>query len=121
MDDAERTRPLVITKSDPSRLTIEWADGHRSEFPARWLRDACPCARCVDEVTGRPIHDPTTTDADIATTQVALVGHYALSIGFSDGHATGIYTFRMLREGDAEGGRKAGGPVPGAPNAPTGP
>jgi DUF971 family protein len=28
---------------------------------------------------------------------VSLVGLYALSIGFSDGHATGIYTFVMLR------------------------
>jgi len=100
-DDADRTRPKVITKSDPTRVAIEWADGHRSDLSARRLRDACPCARCVDEVTGRPIHDPATTAPDITTAQVALVGHYALSIGFSDGHHTGIYPFRMLRELDA--------------------
>lgn len=104
MSDTDRTRPLVITKSDPSRVTIEWADGQRSVFSARWLRDVCPCARCVDEVTGRPIHDPASTAADITTAKVALVGHYALSIGFSDGHATGIYTFRMLRERDPGAG-----------------
>jgi ATP-binding protein involved in chromosome partitioning len=95
---ADRTRPLVITKSDPSRLSIEWADGHRSEFSARRLRDLCPCARCVDELTGRPIHDPASTAADIETARVALVGHYALTIGFTDGHSTGIYPFVMLRE-----------------------
>lgn len=95
-DDA--TRPKVITKSDPTRVTIEWADGHTSELSARALRDMCPCAHCVDEVTGRPIHDPSTTDPNIRTTDVSLVGLYALSIAFSDGHHTGIYPFRMLRE-----------------------
>ncbi len=91
------TQPRVITKSDPTRVVIEWRDGARSEFSAQLLRDICPCARCVDEVTGRPIHDPRSTAADITTAHVSLVGHYALSIGFSDGHATGIYTFVMLR------------------------
>ena len=32
---------------------------------------------------------------------VALVGHYALSIGFSDGHDTGIFTYRALRAASA--------------------
>jgi DUF971 family protein len=91
------TQPRIITKSDPTRVVIEWRDGARSEFSARMLRDICPCARCVDEVTGRPIHDPRSTAADITTAHVSLVGLYALSIGFSDGHATGIYTFVMLR------------------------
>lgn len=28
--------------SHPSLLSIEWADGRRSDFPALWLRDNCP-------------------------------------------------------------------------------
>jgi DUF971 family protein len=28
---------------------------------------------------------------------VGLIGQYALQIGFASGHATGIYTFRYLR------------------------
>ena len=29
---------------------------------------------------------------------MALVGQYALQIAFASGHATGIYTFRYLRQ-----------------------
>ena len=30
--------------------------------------------------------------------EVGLIGQYALMIGFASGHATGIYTFRYLRD-----------------------
>jgi len=39
---------------------------------------------------------------------VALVGQYALQIAFASGHATGIYTFRYLRQ-------LAAGEAPGTP------
>jgi DUF971 family protein len=35
---------------------------------------------------------------DIRITDLATVGRYAYSISWSDGHNTGIYTLRMLRE-----------------------
>ena len=91
------TTPKVITKSDPRRLAIEWTDGSTSELSARELRDRCPCAHCVDEHTGRRRHDPGTTPPDIETRNVRLVGHYALAIGFSDGHDSGIFPWSMLR------------------------
>jgi len=34
---------------------------------------------------------------DIAITRIWSVGNYALGIAFSDGHDTGIYTFKSLR------------------------
>ena len=92
------TQPLEIKKSDPTRLEIRWADGERSLFSAKALRDFCPCAWCVDEHSGIRRHDPATTPAEIQTRAVSLVGHYALAIGFSDGHDTGIYPYRLLRE-----------------------
>jgi DUF971 family protein len=36
--------PRVITRSDPTKLVIEWADGHRTEYSAAELRRICPCA-----------------------------------------------------------------------------
>src|ERR1700729_1740605 len=30
-------------------LEIDWQDGHRSAWSFAWLRDACPCATCIDE------------------------------------------------------------------------
>ena len=35
--------------------------------------------------------------AELTLDQVALVGQYAVQIGFASGHSTGIYTFRNLR------------------------
>ena len=96
-EEARRTQPRVITKSDPTRLVVEWADGGRTELTAVELRNLCPCANCVDEHTGRQRYDRSSTPADLETRHVSLVGHYALAIGFSDGHDTGIFTYRQLR------------------------
>lgn len=93
-------RPKVITRSDPRALEIEWSDGHVSRFSTAELRGFCPCARCVNEVTGVRMHDPASVPADLTHTDVRLVGHYALALRFSDGHDTGIYPFRFLRESD---------------------
>ncbi len=91
-------QPRTITKSDPARLVIEWSDGATHDLPAPTLRDACPCARCVDEHTGAQRYDAKTTSDDLRTSNVELCGNYALSIDFSDGHNTGIFTWTRLRQ-----------------------
>ena len=96
-------RPRVITKSDPSKVEIEWSDGRVSRFSAAELRGMCPCAQCVNEVTGVRMHDPGSVPADLTQADVRLVGNYAIAVRFGDGHETGIYTFRMLRECDPAG------------------
>ncbi len=80
-----------------SYLVIEW-DGaeHVGLFETRALRLACPCAGCVDEMSGRPILDPATVPAEVLAEGLELVGSYGLKIRWSDGHSTGIYTFRFL-------------------------
>jgi DUF971 family protein len=89
--------PRVILKSDPTRLVIDWHGGGRSEFSAAQLRAACPCARCVNEVTGVRMHDPKSVPPGLLQQEARLVGNYALAFRFSDGHDTGIYPFTMLR------------------------
>jgi DUF971 family protein len=90
--------PVRITKSDPRAIVIEWDDGRRSVLSARALRSACPCAGCIDELTGIRRHDPASVSPDLVQDDVRLVGNYAIAIQFSDGHATGIYPFAMLRD-----------------------
>ncbi len=93
---ADTTIPHRITRRDDG-LVIEWRPGtHLALFPARMLRLACPCAACVEEMTGRPLLDPSRVPAGITPVSVALVGAYGLRIGWSDGHDTGIYTFERL-------------------------
>ncbi len=89
--------PYRITRREDG-LLLEWDQaGHEALYPARALRLACPCAACVDEMSGRPILDPATVPADVRPLSVALVGSYGLRVAWSDGHGTGIYTFERLR------------------------
>ena len=89
--------PYAITRRDDG-LLIEWdAAGHSWLYPARELRLACPCAACIEEMSGRPLLDPESVPADVRPVSAALVGGYGLRIVWSDGHSTGIYTFERLR------------------------
>jgi DUF971 family protein len=93
-------QPLVIRRSDPGKLEIEWADGHRTSYTAAELRGVCPCAGCINEVTGVRMHDPASVPASLTQSDVRFVGNYAIALQFSDGHNTGIFPFRYLRDHD---------------------
>ena len=97
-DPAATTPRSVGPSSDERRLRIEWQDGHTTELEPRLLRLACPCAGCIEEMTGRPLLDPEKVPADVYMTGVRYVGRYALRFDWSDGHNTGIYPFDRLRE-----------------------
>ena len=48
-----RVYPSEIGPSDDERnLRVVWGDGVVSEYDPRSLRILCPCAGCVDEMTG---------------------------------------------------------------------
>jgi ATP-binding protein involved in chromosome partitioning len=94
------TTPSVITRSDPTRIEIEWSDGHKTLYSAAELRALCPCAMCVNELSGQRMHDPASVPSDLTQKEARMVGHYALTMTFSDGHHTGIFTFPFLRGHD---------------------
>lgn len=90
---------------DGSRLRITWKDGVTSEYVPHYLRMMCPCAGCVDEMTGVRTLTSGMIDDDVYPTAIHYVGRYAIQCVWSDGHETGIYTFGYLREiWDAEDG-----------------
>jgi ATP-binding protein involved in chromosome partitioning len=90
--------PSKIGPPGEPRVTIEWSDGKKSDYAARDLRLACPCAGCVHEVTGQKLLDPGSVPADVRAAAINTVGRYALQINWTDGHATGIYAFDKLRK-----------------------
>jgi ATP-binding protein involved in chromosome partitioning len=94
----ETTAVEVGPTEDGEQLRIRWKDGGVSEYPPRYLRLCCPCAGCVEEMTGRPLLDPRTVPLDVHPRSIRYVGDYALAFDFSDGHRTGIYPFNYLRE-----------------------
>jgi ATP-binding protein involved in chromosome partitioning len=92
--------PTEIERVGHEELHITWEDGRRSVYNNRQLRLACACAACVDEMSGERTLDPDSVPEEIWPTHIELVGHYAISITWSDAHATGIYTFDRLRQLD---------------------
>jgi DUF971 family protein len=96
---APEHEPVAIELLEPRTLLIEWADGHESLYPHRLLRERCECAACVDEWTRRPILDRAKLPAELRIVAWEHTGRYGLNLRFSDGHATGIYSFRALRGG----------------------
>ena len=81
-------------------LTISWKDGHVSTYPYNLLRKLCPCATCTEERKNanplKLIVGPVATAVDLV--KIEPLGRYALTLAFSDGHDTGIYTYEFLRE-----------------------
>jgi ATP-binding protein involved in chromosome partitioning len=106
--------PYAINRRDDGIL-IEWdAAGHEAWFPARALRLACPCAACVDEMSGRPLLEPASIPLDVRPLSLGLVGAYGLRVQWSDGHATGIYTFQRLLSSCPCDACRGGGAAPRA-------
>ncbi len=99
---------LTFTKRDPDPpeaidvvpggLRILWPGGKDVTVPFVRLRDACPCAECVDEATGKKLVVLQDIPADIRPEQILPVGNYAVQIHWSDGHSTGIYSWRTLSD-----------------------
>ena len=80
-------------------MDVTWEDGTHSSFTGEQLRWACPCAECRGEAgsPGRLSRVKSLSDAELRIRDVTLVGQYALQIAFESGHATGLYTFSLLR------------------------
>jgi DUF971 family protein len=81
---------------DGARIVLTWPGGTVTEHSALELRRACPCAVCIDEMTGRRLLDPGRVPADVRARQCSRVGRYAVQFSWSDGHSTGIYPYQTL-------------------------
>jgi DUF971 family protein len=88
----------VKADTQNQQLVITWSDGRVQRYPYVALRGDCRCAECVDEMTGKRLLDPATIPADITIKAMQLTGNYALQITWSDGHDTGLFTWRRLAE-----------------------
>lgn len=91
------TEPVRIVEESEHELSITWNDGIVTRHTAATLRRACPCASCVNEWTGEKMLRDDSVPDDISIDSTSVVGRYALNFHFSDGHETGIYSFKYLR------------------------
>ena len=87
--------PIEIRAPRGARtLEIDFADGHRGIYPHEILRGYCPCAVCQGHQG--PIRF--VEGGNLELEDLEEVGNYALRLVWGDGHATGIYSHRFLRE-----------------------
>ncbi len=91
--------PMILElrlNPDKSVLSVTFADGFAEGLSAEFLRVVSPSA----EVQG---HSPSERKLVPGKRQVTIkaiepVGNYAVRLGFSDGHNTGIYSWAYLHE-----------------------
>jgi DUF971 family protein len=95
MDSDVSTTPLEVRAPRGAQvLEIDFSDNHRGVYPHEILRGYCPCALCQGHQG--PIRFVPGGNTELV--DLAEVGDYALRLSWADGHSTGIYTFKFLRE-----------------------
>ena len=85
-------------------LTVEWGDGSTSYYSIAYLRRMSPSAEARqvrEDLARNPLTVlPSSGGGPLVALEAELVGNYAIRIRFSDGHDTGIYSWRYLRSID---------------------
>jgi DUF971 family protein len=115
-------QPKSIDLKKDRGLTIEWPDGSTSYYSISYLRRMSPSAdvkQLREEMQKNPLTVlPPGLSGPLVAVDAELVGHYAIRIRFSDGHDTGIYSWRYLREIDGEPGQRPWEDPPDNPASP---
>jgi len=83
---------------DAQHITLTWPDGEKAIVNNRELRLSCRCAFCMDELTGQKLLDEKSIKVDIQPKEIIPLGNYALGIMWNDGHASGIYPYKLIKE-----------------------
>ena len=97
MAAADRPIPTEITLHQKSRvLEISFSDGRRFELPYEFLRVYSPSAEVRGHGPGQEVLQ--TGKKEVEILDLEPVGSYAVQPKFSDGHATGIYSWDYLYE-----------------------
>ncbi len=92
-------KPKAVELGDS--ISITWEDGQKSVYSYKYLRGECPCAACVDEMSGRRTLDKSKIPESIRAFDYMEVGHYGMQFAWDDGHFTGIYSYELLRKLEA--------------------
>ena len=96
MSDPSWPVRLSFRKS-AGELHVEFEDGVTGAIAYRRRREESPSAEVRGHGSGpKPVQPP--VPDDISVIGAEPVGRYAVRIRFSDGHDSGLYTWKFLRE-----------------------
>lgn len=86
----------IRARSNSRLLVVSFADGQTFELPFEYLRTHSPSA----EVKGHGPGQETLVlgKQNVGIKAVEQVGQYAVKIVFDDGHDSGLFSWRYLRE-----------------------
>lgn len=101
MTELDGDWPTELRLTDEGRLlVVRFESGASCTLPAEYLRVSSPSA----EVQGHTAAERRTVGGkrNVRIRTVVPVGNYAAKLVFDDGHDTGLFTWRYLRELGAE-------------------
>jgi DUF971 family protein len=102
MPEGDAIKPVSIEVSNSEQvLEINWADGHRSDYPLFGLRKNCPCVMCRGGHSEMGTYEMglffLEPERRFEIKDIETVGNHALKITWDDGHNTGMYRWDLLR------------------------
>jgi DUF971 family protein len=102
----------VVNHLQSAKLQIDWKDGRQSWLSHQLLRQACRCAACMQvrrsafhladpgKTLGQDTFKEASLKPEVRLSNIASIGTQGLQLGFSDGHALGIFPWSYLRSLD---------------------
>jgi DUF971 family protein len=98
-------QPVHLDLKKDRGLTVQWNDGTTSHYPIAYLRRMSPSADAKalrEELARNPLtvlpSGSAKQSGPLTALDAELVGHYAIRIRFSDGHDTGLFSWKYLKE-----------------------
>ncbi|MEM8874023.1 MAG: DUF971 domain-containing protein [Planctomycetota bacterium] len=95
--------PTKLKLQKDQALEIAWSDGSSDRWTISQLRTQCPCALCREHRTSESAKPasrlailPGNFSGELTVERAERVGNYALRLYFSDGHASGIFSWSYL-------------------------
>ena len=96
MSVEDDTVPKQITLNEnAASLSLSYSEGKECEFSCEFLRVFSPSAEVVGHGPGQRVNPIGKENVKIV--EVEPVGNYAIKIVFSDGHDTGIYSWKYFQ------------------------
>ncbi|MEE9274943.1 MAG: DUF971 domain-containing protein [bacterium] len=100
MSADESPKPVDLTVDKTAReLRIEWAGGEKSVYGFDYLVALCPCAICNEkrlEQVRNPLAVVSGPAGPAVLGDASMVGRYAMSLSWTGGCSSGIYSFDYL-------------------------
>jgi len=91
---SKRTPTEILLHAKSRVLELHFSDGARFELPCELLRVYSPSAEVTGHGPGQEVLQ--TGKRNVGINAIEPVGNYALNFVFSDGHASGLYSWDLL-------------------------